>query len=59
MKSLLNPVGYMNYFAEGSVETPTDVAGKVEAECRVEAYPNTINYWTKQGLHEPEMLLNK
>jgi hypothetical protein len=31
----------------------------VEAECRVEAYPNTINYWTKQGIHEPEMLLNK
>ena len=29
---------------------------KVVAECLVEAYPNTINYWMK---HKTEMLLNK
>jgi hypothetical protein len=40
-------------------ENPSVFVGKVEAECRVEAYPNTINYWTKLGIHEPEMLLNK
>ena len=28
----------------------------VVAECLVEAYPNTINYWMK---HQSEMLLNK
>ena len=27
----------------------------VMAECLVEAYPNTINYWMK---HQKEMLLN-
>ncbi|XP_023319725.1 lachesin isoform X2 [Eurytemora carolleeae] len=30
----------------------------VDLECRIEAYPNTINYWMKQGKHEQEMLLN-
>ena len=29
---------------------------RVVAECLVEAYPNTINYWMK---HQTEMLLNK
>ena len=31
----------------------------IRACCRIEAYPNTINYWMKQGGQEREMLLDK